>query len=221
MRVLPSGVDAFILEFGDNAEALAYLAGLRSHPVDGVVEIVPAARTLLLRTTGAASMPDVVRAIKDIAPGPLAATADYEIQIATVYDGEDLTVAADHLGLSVEALVARHSTLTWTVAFCGFAPGFAYMTCDDDTWMVPRRSSPRTRVPAGSVALAGGYTGCYPTSSPGGWQLIGRTDASLWDTGRSSPALLTPGTRVSFVDVTGRAPGQEGVRDAETEGAGR
>ncbi|GAB78886.1 sensor histidine kinase inhibitor, KipI family [Austwickia chelonae] len=204
MRVLPSGVDALLLEFADGSETLAYLAGLRAHPVDGIAEIVPAARTLLLRSDGTVSMPEVVRALDRVAPEQVENRTDRQVRIETVYDGEDLTGVADHLGLSVEALVARHVSATWTVAFCGFAPGFAYMTCDDESWSVPRRPSPRTRVPAGSVALAGGYTGCYPTSSPGGWQLIGRTAALLWDVGRPSPALLTPGTRVTFADITGQ-----------------
>ena len=199
MRVLPSGRDAVMLELDDGAEVLAYLAGLAEAPLAGVVEAVPAARTLLLRGASPRAMPGIVAGVRSVVPLPARSSSSGEVTIETTYDGEDLAEAARHLGMSPQALAARHAELTWTVAFCGFSPGFAYMTCPDAGWSMPRRASPRTRVPAGSVALAGEYTGCYPTPSPGGWQLIGRTDARLWDTQARPPALLTPGTRVRFV----------------------
>ena len=98
-------------------------------------------------------------------------------------------------------MVAAHTAATWIVAFCGFAPGFGYLVGDDPRLRVPRRAESRTRVPAGSVALADGFTGIYPRSSPGGWQLLGRTDVAVWNLDRDPPGLLRPGTRVKFVPV--------------------
>jgi len=117
------------------------------------------------------------------------------------YDGPDLDDVATHLGITRSEVVARHTGQVWTVEFAGFAPGFAYLTGSEGDLEVPRRHSPRTRIPAGSVGLAGPYSGVYPRPSPGGWQLIGRTDVTLWDAERDPPALLTPGRRVRFVEV--------------------
>jgi KipI family sensor histidine kinase inhibitor len=116
------------------------------------------------------------------------------------YDGEDLPEVARMCGLTEREVAVRHLEATYLVAFCGFAPGFAYLTGGDPVLRVPRRADPRTRVPAGAVGLADEFTGVYPRPMPGGWQLIGRTDAVLWDLGREPPALLLPGTRVRFVE---------------------
>ena len=113
-------------------------------------------------------------------------------------DGADLAIVAGDLGMAVEEVIDAHTRTPWRVGFCGFAPGFAYLIDGDPRLNVPRRAEPRSRVPAGSVALAGAFSGVYPRDSPGGWQLIGRTDAVLWDINRSQPALLTPGTQVQF-----------------------
>lgn len=127
------------------------------------------------------------------------------VELDTVYDGEDLTEVARLTGLgSAEAVAAAHSGTEWTAAFCGFAPGFAYLTGGAPVLEVPRRDQPRTRVPAGAVALAGPYSAAYPGPSPGGWQLIGRTGAPLWDLDREQPALIVPGTRVRFRPVRER-----------------
>lgn len=203
MRLLPCGPDAVLIEFPDGDEMLAFCNGLAAAPLPEVQEVVPAARTVLLRGTSPSVMDRLIRAARAVSPVPTQTESSRELSIDVHYGGEDLAEAARHLGMSPEALVARHTELVWTVAFCGFAPGFAYMTCPEAGWSMPRRSSPRTRVPAGAIALAGEYTGCYPTPSPGGWQLIGHTEVTLWDTGAEPPALLTPQTRVRFVDVTG------------------
>ncbi len=100
--------------------------------------------------------------------------------------------------MTADELVARHSEPRYVVAFCGFAPGFAYLSGLDERLHVARRAEPRTRVPAGSVGIAGEFTGVYPRASPGGWRLLGRTDADLWNLARTPPALLVPGTRVRF-----------------------
>jgi KipI family sensor histidine kinase inhibitor len=120
------------------------------------------------------------------------------VVIDVVYDGVDLAAVAGHLGMTVEEVVDAHTRTPWRVGFCGFAPGFAYLIDGDPRLSVPRRAEPRSRVPAGSVGLAGAFSGVYPRDSPGGWQLIGRTDAVLWDINRAQPALLTPGTWVQF-----------------------
>lgn len=198
MRVLPCGPAAVLLEFADGAEALAYRAGLEAAPPDQVAEVVPGARTVLLRARDAMAVPEMVAAARAVEPRASRTEAIREVTVPVTYDGADLPAVADLLGLSAEAVVARHGDVVWTVAFCGFAPGFSYLTCPETGWVVPRRESPRTRVPAGAVGLAGEYCGCYPTPSPGGWQLIGRTDAPLWDVDRDPPALLPPGTRVRF-----------------------
>ncbi|MFB2582045.1 allophanate hydrolase subunit 1 [Herbiconiux sp. P15] len=121
------------------------------------------------------------------------------IEIRVRYDGPDLEEVARLTGLAVDEVIAAHTRSTWSAAFIGFAPGFAYLTGDDRRLDVPRRSTPRPTVPAGSVALAAGYCGIYPRESPGGWHLIGTTDAVLWDASREQPALLAPGTEVRFV----------------------
>jgi KipI family sensor histidine kinase inhibitor len=120
------------------------------------------------------------------------------VELAVNYDGPDLVRVADEVGISVAELVRVHADADYTVAFCGFAPGFAYLAGLDPTLRVARLAQPRTSVPPGSVGIAGDYTGVYPRSSPGGWRLLGTTDAALWDTRRTPPALLTPGTAVRF-----------------------
>jgi KipI family sensor histidine kinase inhibitor len=114
------------------------------------------------------------------------------------YDGADLAEVARLSGLTTAQVIAAHTATPLRVGFGGFAPGFAYLVGGDPRLHVPRRAEPRTRVPAGSVGLAGEFSGVYPRESPGGWQLIGRTDAALWDVTRDKPALLTPGMWVQF-----------------------
>jgi KipI family sensor histidine kinase inhibitor len=123
------------------------------------------------------------------------------VEIPVTYDGEDLADVAALLAQDPDEVVRRHGAAEWTVAFCGFAPGFGYLVSPSGGWDVPRRRSPRTRVPAGSVALAGEFSGVYPRESPGGWQLIGRTDIAVFDLSRDPAALLRPGNRVRFLDV--------------------
>jgi KipI family sensor histidine kinase inhibitor len=197
MRVLPYGADAVLLEPGDPRILLALAAGLRGEP--GVHEVVPAARTLLVRGT-----PDALTAVAARLPELTAGAAAHpppagdEVVLEVRYDGADLETTAREVGLSAAELVDRHAAGRYVVAFCGFSPGFAYLTGLDELLQVPRLAEPRTRVPAGSVAIAGEFTGVYPTASPGGWRLLGRTDAPLWDLARTPPALLAPGTRVRF-----------------------
>ncbi|MEU6406475.1 5-oxoprolinase subunit PxpB [Streptomyces sp. NPDC046985] len=207
MRALPVGDDALLVEVSSGGQAQALHAELVRRRAEGLLavrEIVPAARTVLL--DGLAEPDRVARELTawDVPPAP--PRGDRTVELPVRYDGPDLAAVAAHWNVG-EAEVGRlHAATEFRVAFCGFAPGFGYLTGLPARCHVPRRAAPRTAVPAGSVALAGPYTGVYPRSSPGGWQLIGTTDAVLWDPARVPPALLSPGTRVRFVPVGPEEP---------------
>ena len=202
-RLLPCGDAAFLVEVEDLDTVLRLVAALdaarETGALDDVIDVVPAARTVLLRCRPGGdrvrSVAALVRSLDlpDEPPEP-----GEEVTIPVVYDGEDLDEVASLTGMSRDEVVARHQEVQWRVAFTGFAPGFGYLVGDDTSLHVPRREDPRTKVPAGAVGLAGEFTGVYPRSSPGGWQLIGRTDTKVWDPGRASPALLAPGNLVRF-----------------------
>lgn len=198
--MLPAGPRALLVEVGGAAEALDLAAWVRAEPTLRVDEVVPAARTVLL--DGVAD-PAAARARVAAWPGPRSAAAPRlvapEVEVPVRYDGPDLDLVAEAWGCSPEEVVARHTATPFTAAFCGFAPGFAYLSGLPPSLHVPRRDSPRPTVPAGSVALAGEYAAVYPTASPGGWQLVGRTGLTLFDLAADPPARLTPGTRVRFV----------------------
>lgn len=239
-RMLPAGHAAVLVECDDLAEVLALHDALAASAPVGVVELVPAARTLLVAVDPAVLPLEVARgwirrgggdapqvgagpetgpetgpgagaasgAAVDApvgvtaAPGALAGAAEAEIVVVPVdYRGDDLHETAELLGVSPEALVGHHTAATWRVAFIGFAPGFGYLVSDDWPFQVPRLDAPRTRVPSGSVALAGAFAGAYPRESPGGWRLVGRTDAVLWDAASEPPALFAPARRVRFEPV--------------------
>ncbi len=204
MRFLPCGAAAVLVEVESLAEVVDLHAALRAQPPAGVIDLVPAARTLLLTyDVRRTSYPRVVDDVKGRDVGTAAAERGELVEIPVVYDGEDLPEVARHSGLDEREVVSRHQRPEYVVAFCGFSPGFAYIAGGDPALRVPRRASPRTRVPAGSVALADEFSGVYPRAAPGGWQLIGRTEAVLWDLDRDPPALLPPGTRVRFVERSG------------------
>lgn len=201
MQLLPSGSTSLLVEFDDLDEVLAFYAALLDERPHGVVDIVPAARTLLLVTDPAAtSLADLDRTVRSTTPRTGRREHGEVVEIPVHYDGEDLDEVASLLTCDVAEVVQQHTSQEWTVAFCGFAPGFGYLTAAGD-WDVPRRTSPRTKVPAGSVGLAGEFSGVYPRESPGGWQLIGRTEVAVFDLSREPPALLRPGTRVRFVET--------------------
>lgn len=207
MRFLPAGSDALLVELADLETTLALFDTLQSDRPEGVVELVPAARTLLLRFDPLIT--DRTRLIAAMAHVDLSAhriRQGQSFEIPVIYDGEDLAEVAAMFGWSVAELIQRHSAATYTVGFTGFAPGFAYMTCDDPALEVPRRQSPRQRIPAGSVALGGKFSGIYPTDSPGGWQLLGRTPLAMWDTTRARAALLAPGDQVRFRQISPQSP---------------
>lgn len=201
MRVLPVGRTGLLVELETGREVEELHAELLRRRAAGalptVQEIVPAARTVLI--SGLADPAGLTAELTRWRIAPVDLTDEEAVEIPVRYDGPDLAEVAAHWGVTPDEVARIHSAAAFRVAFCGFAPGFGYLTGLPDSHDVPRRATPRTKVPAGSVALAGPYTGVYPRSSPGGWQLIGTTDALLWDPTRARAALLTPGTRVRFV----------------------
>jgi KipI family sensor histidine kinase inhibitor len=200
--LLPYGERALLVQVApaDVGRLQVALAGLVG------VEIVPAASSLLVRPSAVEQLDELRAAVATIIARPLppapTASSGTLVPVRVVYDGPDLAEVAELTGLGVAGVVAAHTGTPWRVAFGGFAPGFAYLADGDPRLVVPRRSEPRTSVPAGSVGLAGEFSGVYPRESPGGWQLVGRTDAVLWDARRTPPALLSPGTWVRFEAVS-------------------
>jgi KipI family sensor histidine kinase inhibitor len=192
------GDRALLCEFDSIADVLAYTAAVRSARLPGVVDVVPGARTVLVALSGAELMAPTRQRLTELRTDDTANATGDEITVGVVYDGADLAEVARLTGLDDAAVVAAHTGTRWRVGFGGFAPGFAYLVDGDPRLQVPRRAEPRTRVPAGAVGLAGEFSGIYPRESPGGWQLIGRTDAVLWDVHRDPPALLRPGDWVRF-----------------------
>ena len=202
LDVRRAGTDGLLAEVADLDQALALFASLRDRPPVGVWELVPAARTVLVRFDPARTSAEALTA--DLASRPRTGTAAVDgpvVEVPVCYDGEDLDEVARLCGLDAAEVVRRHTAHPWTVAFTGFAPGFGYLSGGDPALDVPRRTEPRTAIPAGSVGLAGRFSGIYPRASPGGWQLLGRTGLVLWDQRRADPALLAPGVRVQFVDA--------------------
>jgi KipI family sensor histidine kinase inhibitor len=202
MRFLPAGYCGLLVECDDLAQVVALHRALERARPAGVVDLVPAARTVLLTFDASTSHARLREAIAatDL-HGDTGPAAERHVTIEVTYDGADLAHVARLTGIPQDEVVRRHQAADYVVAFTGFAPGFAYVAGGDPSLVVPRRSTPRTKVTAGSVALAGEFTGVYPGEGPGGWQLIGHTAAPLWDLQREPPALLTPGTTVRFTRV--------------------
>jgi KipI family sensor histidine kinase inhibitor len=201
MRIVEVGEAALLVECDDGAEVEAWRVELWRRRDGGeltAVEIVSGARTVLVD-----GVPDPAATARLMAgwPPPAAAgtTPGPLVEIPVRYDGDDLPWVASHWGVSIADAIDRIAGVELRVAFGGFAPGFAYLAGLPDAWAVPRLPSPRPRVPAGAVGLAGPYAGIYPTASPGGWRLVGRTGAVLFDVDRDPPALLAPGVRVRLV----------------------
>lgn len=205
----PAGRHALLVELPDAERTAAFHAELLRRRAAGtlpsVEEIVPGARTVLL--DGVRDPEALARRVAGWELPPGAADDGDVVEIAVRYDGPDLSAVADLWAVDPSEVGALHSSLTYRVAFCGFAPGFGYLTGLPPRLHVPRRATPRTRVPAGAVALAGPYSAVYPRATPGGWQLIGTMPdpSPLWDPARERAALLTPGTRVRFVRAEGTA----------------
>ncbi|MET8041942.1 allophanate hydrolase subunit 1 [Micromonospora sp. NPDC005215] len=215
MRIRPVGAHALLLDCtapADVSEAAlveAWRAELWRRRAQGdliAVEIVPAASTVLLD-----GLPDPTTTAEQLARwAPGVAKVDVkaeddsdddaaDVDVPVFFDGPDLPVVAEHWGVDVPAVLRRLTGTRFRVAFCGFAPGFPYLTGLPDELALPRLATPRPRVPAGSVALAGPYAGIYPSASPGGWLLVGRTELVLFDVYADPPARLGPGARVRMV----------------------
>ncbi|NIF29384.1 5-oxoprolinase/urea amidolyase family protein [Pantoea sp. Tr-811] len=202
LQFLPAGSNRFIVELDDLESTIALGDALKAACFEGLKEVVPGAVTLHVSYDPfVTTARELYAQISSLRPQAGLSRSGDLVEIPMVYDGEDLAFVADYLGWSVEQLIRRHQAATFTVAFTGFAPGFAYMTCDDPELDVPRRDSPRVRIPAGSVALAGRFCGVYPSDTPGGWQLLGATVVPMWDVSREQAALLKPGDRVRFVEA--------------------
>lgn len=216
VRVLPCGPAAHLIEVADTATATALAAALRAAMstagtstaeaglVHGVVDIVPAARTVLVTTDGSPAAGTAVRDVVDSwSPADLTDIGGRLHEIPVVYDGPDLEAVADATGMTPEDVVAAHAGAEYTVAFCGFSPGFGYLTGLPPALHLPRRPDPRTEVPTGSVGVAGEFSAVYPRPSPGGWNLIGTAQVPMWDSSWERPNLLAPGDTVRFVPCQG------------------
>ncbi len=206
MHLLTYGRRGLLVELDSLDEALRLSADLDHHRPPGVTELVPGARTVLVqfdpgRTTPAELSAELTRrAGRSLLPDQ--AETDETVDIPVVYDGPDLDEVARLTGCSAAEIVDRHTAKPYRVAFTGFAPGFGYLSGGDPVLAVPRRDTPRTRVEAGAVGLAGEFTGVYPRPGPGGWQIIGHTEVVMWDLDREPAAVLRPGVRVHFRSVT-------------------
>ncbi|GAB2825079.1 5-oxoprolinase subunit PxpB [Lentzea nigeriaca] len=187
------GTDALLVEVDSLIEVAAVRAALQG--LDGVEELVPAARTVLVK----GALPQVREALATVDLTHAPETRSREVTIPVSYDGPDLDLVADTANITPDEVVRLHTGATYEVAFCGFAPGFGYLTGLPDVLQQPRLDSPRTKVPAGSVGIAGEFTAAYPRATPGGWRLIGRTEITLFDPAAETPALLAPGDSVRFV----------------------
>ena len=193
VRTVPVGARACLVEVEDALSAASLAAWARGSglPSD---DIVPAATTVLFDGVDPAAVAAALPHWARESPRD----SRRIVRVPVRYDGPDLERVADHWGCSPDEVVARHLATDFTSLFCGFAPGFAYLGGLPDRLAVPRLDTPRARVEPGSVALADRWCGIYPTASPGGWLVIGSTEAPLWDPEREQPALLAPGTRVRF-----------------------
>ena len=200
-RVRPFGESAFLVEVEGPEAAQGLRSSLAADPVEGVTGLVPGRASLLVEFDALAVDAGVLATELASRP-PLPEAIGRERVIPVVYDGPDLAEVAGLAGLSAEAIVEAHAAGEHRVLFGGFAPGFAYVGGLPHAWHIPRLATPRTRTPAGSVAVADGMTGIYPAELPGGWRIIGRTPVTLFDPRRDPPVYLEPGDRVRFAPMT-------------------
>jgi KipI family sensor histidine kinase inhibitor len=197
VELRPAGDRGVLLDVPDGAAAS--VARVIAAEVSGLVDVVPGHRTVLVTWDGDPPREDLAALATRAIEGGVSTADSRAVEIPVTYDGADLETVAELTGLSALEVVAAHSAAEYTVAFLGFAPGFAYLVGGDERLHVPRRDEPRQRVPAGSVAIAGPYSGVYPREGPGGWRLLGTTTAVLFDPDRSPPTLLAAGDHVRFV----------------------
>ncbi|MBF6672600.1 carboxyltransferase domain-containing protein [Glutamicibacter halophytocola] len=220
-----AGSQDLLIDLDSLDAVLALNAALEASPLPGQRDLLAAAQTVLLKFDSGHSAERAMQALPGLAVACAVRTAGKLVEVPVHYDGEDLAVVAELTGLSVEAVVNAHTSQTWRAVFGGFAPGFAYLLGENQELNVPRRDTPRTKVPAGAVALAGEYSAVYPRQSPGGWQLIGHTDLHMWDLQRENPALIRPQDTVQFVPATeklsvSQAPAARVEEPEQTSGGG-
>lgn len=198
-RILPASDRVLLVEYNDLDAVLGHFSALEAAQLRGVTELVPAANTILVHYDPLSTDPKILAAqIREVPAVTHTGNNLEPMVIDVVYRGEDLEEVASSLDVDVDHLIRRHTGATWSGAFAGFAPGFVYCVGDDPLFDVPRRSSPRARIPAGSVAVASNFSAVYPRESPGGWQLIGRTSQPMWDLERQIPAAIQPGQQVRY-----------------------
>lgn len=227
MHFLTVGTSAVLVEARDLDRSMRiFNAVTKAHtdeagPCAAITQIVPAARTVLIRFNPMRTVrSELIAAIRGLDTDIRLDRVSRRVRIPVVYDGDDLEDVAGMLGISTDELIARHTTHPWKTAFVGFAPGFAYLTDGDPIFDVPRRGSPRLNVPAGAVGLAGTFSGIYPRASSGGWQLIGTTAQTMWDVHRNPPATVQPGDRVEFYAVREHAEIVQDSPDPQYERSG-
>ena len=217
MLVRPCGDQAVIIDLlTEDAESvrgtvldavLALHRALIAQEVPGIIDMVPAAQTLLVTLDTARITParfaGIVDSLRLVPPSAARGHHCDPVEIPVLYDGPDLPGVAHLAGLTVAELVRAHTETVWTAAFGGFAPGFYYLVPQGGHPLpdIPRKDEPRTKIPSGAVALAGGFSAVYPQQSPGGWQLLGTTEIPMWDVDRWQPSLLQAGDTVRFVEV--------------------
>ncbi|MGB0099296.1 MAG: allophanate hydrolase subunit 1 [Nocardioides sp.] len=197
------GDRALLVELGGIEQALAWVDALEADRPPEIESIVPAAETVLVVLDDRGDLDTLRERLRAVDPDATGRAVEElpRVEIPVRYDGPDLEDVAALTGLDPDEVVAAHTGSAWRVGFGGFAPGFGYLVGGDARLRVPRRDTSRTRVPRGAVGLAGEFSGVYPRESPGGWQLIGRTDVRLWDLDRDPPALLQRGAEVRFTAV--------------------
>ncbi|MEV0851019.1 allophanate hydrolase subunit 1 [Nocardia fluminea] len=214
-RIRPAGDRAVLITLDDPRPVQRLASALRVHAIAGVEDVLPAAETVLVTMHSVSYGVQVRRELvalldrldheppqadsPDVSRGT-AQDPEPVVEIPVHYDGADLPEVARLLDLSIPEVIAAHTGTVWRCAFVGFAPGFGYLTSPDGRLTVPRRTHARTAIPAGAVALAGGYSAVYPRGTPGGWQLIGSTDLRMWAVDRDPPALVRAGSAIKFVD---------------------
>jgi KipI family sensor histidine kinase inhibitor len=206
VEIRTAGDRGLLVEMENLDGVLSFAATVRAAGLPSVEEVIPAARTVLVRCRPETDLAEVRSALhkaaREVRIRPVELSDTTAVIVPVHYDGPDLEDVAAICGLTTAQLISAHTGSRYRGAFAGFAPGFCYLSGGDPLLLdIPRRTSPRTRVPAGSVGLAGEFAAVYPRESPGGWQLIGRTDLTVWNTDATPPALIQPGQRVRFVDA--------------------
>lgn len=222
-NVRGAGDRAILIECASWREALRLTRELLGHPLGGQEEVIQGEASVLVVFADAPSARTARSGLRERTTAEPAAEPAREVRVDVVYDGPDLDDAGELTGLGRDGVARVHAETTWTVAFAGFAPGFAYLIAPHERLRVARRTEPRTRVPAGSVALGGTYSAVYPRESPGGWHLIGRSPTAMWDAASDPPATLQPGDQVRFTPVRDVvalvSPAAPGVPDAAAASA--